>query len=173
MLFNRVEAAEQPFAVEIDDVIVAGKIDLIRDMDGRMKEIVDFKTSGSEAVSREQAMLQMDIYAVGLEKTAGVRVGLQTLHFLEDGITRSEEWSVRKKAEVENMIARIVASIKKAEFRPRVEYCPYCAEFKTICPYFVGARERGRTDTGGAALEKKAFRQIKGVRSRRKGQKKD
>lgn len=173
LVFNRVEAAEQPFAVEIDDVIVAGKIDLIRDIDGRMKEIVDFKTSPSEAVSREQAMLQMDIYAVGLENTAGVRVGLQTLHFLEDGITRSEEWSVQKKAEVENMIARIVASIKKAEFRPRVEYCPYCAEFKTICPYFVGARERARTDAGRTALERKAFRQIKGVRSRRKGQKKD
>jgi DNA helicase-2/ATP-dependent DNA helicase PcrA len=144
--FGEVEESERPFAFDLEGVVIAGRIDLVRRAAGDKKEIIDFKTYASKIGSREQAEQQMDIYALGLENSSDLGVGRRTLHFLEDGVVRTTGWDATKCKAAGKKLCGIVGKIKKGDFKPRTEYCPICAEFKGICPYFTrstGARKKG------------------------------
>jgi DNA helicase-2/ATP-dependent DNA helicase PcrA len=134
--FAAAEEAERPFAFDLEGVVIAGKIDLVRSAAGNKKEIIDFKTYGSKIGSREQAELQMDIYALGLKNSAEIKVGRQTLHFLEDGVVWTTGWDAKKCETVSKKLCGIIGKIKVGDFKPRVEYCPICTEFKNVCPYY-------------------------------------
>jgi len=141
-LFNVVEEAERPFAFEMEGAVISGIIDLIRKAAGGKKEIIDFKTFGSKTGSREQADLQMELYALGLERTSNLHVGRYTLHFLEDDVPLTEEWDPDKSVAIETRLREIIGKIKAGDFKPRLEYCPTCTEFKNICPYFKSGAGR-------------------------------
>lgn len=145
-LFGVIEEAERPFAFDLEGAVIAGKIDLVRRAADNKKEIIDFKTFGSKTGLREKAELQMDIYALGLETSADIKVGQRTLHFLEDDFVQTTDWDVKKCNAAEKELCGIIGKIKAGYFKPRTEYCPICTEFKAICPYF----ERGSGELGKA-----------------------
>ena len=144
--FGDVEESERPFAFDLEGVVIAGRIDLVRAAAGGKKEIIDFKTSGSNVVAKEQADQQMDLYSLGLEKSVNLDVGRRAVHFLEDGVVCGFEWDSARSEAAGKKLCGIVGKIKKGDFKPRTEYCPTCVEFKGICPYFTkstGSRKSG------------------------------
>jgi len=145
--FGEVEESERPFAFDLEGIVIAGRIDLVRRAAGGKKEIIDFKTSGSNVVAREQAELQMNLYSLGLEKSINLDVGRRTVHFLEDGIVCGSGWDAAKSSAAGKKLCGIVGKIKKGDFKPRTEYCPACVEFKGICPYFK--KSTGSQKSGG------------------------
>jgi len=48
------------------------------------------------------------------------------------------EWNEKKAEEAEYFLKDMINKIKEQKFEPRHEYCPFCREFKDICPYFEG-----------------------------------
>ncbi|MCD6516129.1 MAG: ATP-dependent helicase [Candidatus Aminicenantes bacterium] len=129
-------SAEKPFAFELEGAVVRGKIDLIRNGNNDSKEIVDFKTTRSKASSIEQYDHQMDIYALGAEKGLNLNISDRSLYFLEDNKPQTIDWDEGKRKTAESNLSSWIQKIKNQEFEPRIEFCPFCDEFKEICPYF-------------------------------------
>jgi hypothetical protein len=148
--FGEVEESERPFAFDLEGVVIAGRIDLVRRTAGGKKEIIDFKTSGSNVVAKEQAELQMDLYSLGLEKSINLDVGRRAVHFLEDGFVCGSGWDAARSSAAGKKLCGIVGKIKTGDFKPRTEYCPGCTEFKGICPYFTNSTG-SRKNNGGRA----------------------
>jgi hypothetical protein len=98
----------------------------------------------------------MDLYALGLERSAGHDVGRNVLHFLEDGKIIAEDWGEEAKKVIEARVREVAGKIQEGHFTPRTEYCPSCVEFKGICPYFepggpgTGSRKKGKRMRGRA-----------------------
>ncbi len=132
--------AEEKFSFDMDDVVIAGKIDLIRESegDGEDSEIVDFKTSASKTVRQEQADLQMNLYAIGAERSLEMKIVRCSIHFLGDNKVVPCEWDGKKAVEADYFLKDLIGKIKEQKFEPRHEYCPFCKEFKDICPYYEG-----------------------------------
>jgi len=61
-----------------------------------------------------------------------------SIHFLSDNKVVSCEWDEKKAEEAEYFLKDMINKIKEQKFEPRHEYCPFCREFKDICPYFEG-----------------------------------
>lgn len=146
--FGEVEESERPFAFDLEGVVIAGRIDLVRRAAGGKKEIIDFKTSGSNVVTKEQADLQMDLYSLGLEKSINLDVGRRAVHFLEDGFVCGSGWDAARSSAAGKRLCGIVGKIKRGDFKPRTEYCPICTEFKRICPYFTKSTGSGKSGGG-------------------------
>ena len=132
--------AEEKFSFDMEDVVIAGKIDLIRkaDGDGEAREIVDFKTSKSKTAWQDQTDLQMKLYAIGAEQSLKMQVERCSIHFLSDNKVVPGEWNEKKAEEAEYFLKDMINKIKEQKFEPRHDYCPFCREFKDICPYFEG-----------------------------------
>jgi CRISPR/Cas system-associated exonuclease Cas4 (RecB family) len=137
-LFTKIESAEQHFTFHMEDSLISGKIDLIRKATGKNKEIVDFKTSDSKSGWKEQIELQMSMYALGAEESLGLQVERCSVHFLKDDKVASTDWDGGKKTAAAEYLKNLLREIKLQRFAPRREYCPFCGEFKDICPYYEG-----------------------------------
>lgn len=134
--FSSILKPEESFAFDIKGYVISGKIDLIRKINGNLIEAVDFKTSGSKTSPRDQTNLQMNLYALGAEKRLGLNIGKCTVHFLADNKLNWMEWNQSFRKHAEFYLIKLIDKIEKEEFKPRIEYCPFCDEFKNICPYF-------------------------------------
>lgn len=117
---------------------MTGKIDLIRKTDGMAREIVDFKTSDSKTGRREQTDLQMKLYAIGAVRSLEMQVEKCLIHFLGDDKVDYKGWNKNVYRESEFFLKDLINKIRMQKFEPRIEYCPYCDEFKYICPYYEG-----------------------------------
>lgn len=141
--FNDLLRTEEAFSLDLEDVVISGKIDLIRVINGQYKEIVDFKTSESKTSPRDQTNLQMNLYAIGAEHSLGLKIGKCSVHFLANNIVETMEWKKELKSQAKSYLADLINKIKKEEFRPRIEYCPFCDEFKNICLYYKRKDKKG------------------------------
>ncbi len=136
--FPSIVDVEKTFSSQLDGCVITGRIDLVRSLDGDAVEIVDFKTADSAHGDREQAGLQMDLYALGSEKSLGYRVGARTIHYLGDNRANSSGWDAAGRKAAARRLGEIIGRIDAGEFAPRVEYCPHCQDFRHICPYYYG-----------------------------------
>jgi DNA helicase-2/ATP-dependent DNA helicase PcrA len=126
---------ELSFSVSLEDQILVGKIDLIRRNSDYGVELVDFKTSRAVPAEIEGIDLQLDLYALGAEKSLRYKVGKQTVHFLGDGQVQSWEWSAGREQAACSELRSIMERIVRGDFTPRTEYCPRCQEYREICPH--------------------------------------
>jgi DNA helicase-2/ATP-dependent DNA helicase PcrA len=133
--FSDLLKAEESFAFDMNDVVVSGKIDLIRKLNGKFVEIVDFKTTESKIGPRDRTDLQMNLYALGAERRLGYKIGQCTVHFLANNKPESMDWNKDSRNYSESYLAGLIKKINKQEFKPRLKYCLFCDEFKDICPY--------------------------------------
>ncbi len=127
--------AETSFSYDLLDQVMLGKIDLLREKEG-LVEVIDFKTSKKKPIKEEGIDLQLDLYALGAEKSLGYRVDTTTVHFLNDGQFMQFPWSQKRKEKALDMLKSILDSIAKQEFPPNRSYCSRCQEFRNICPYY-------------------------------------
>jgi len=132
--FSRIAQAEASFSFGLEQHVLLGKIDLIRQAENG-DEIVDFKTGQSVSTALEQVDAQLDLYALGAESNLGRRVTRQTVHFLEDDKVYSLDWSPRRAESARAHLTEMLDRIARRDFQPRTEYCRYCVEFRRICPY--------------------------------------
>jgi DNA helicase-2/ATP-dependent DNA helicase PcrA len=132
---SNIEDVEATFSYEEIECIIAGRIDLIRNLDGGAKEIIDFKTIESRFGSRDQTNLQMDLYALGAEISLGHKVRSRTVYYLGDNEQNTSGWDKDRKRIAGMNLHDIIEMITKEEFAPRTEYCSFCEDFRDICPY--------------------------------------
>jgi DNA helicase-2/ATP-dependent DNA helicase PcrA len=134
----RVVAVERPFEFGLGDVRVRGRIDRIdRDPEGSV--IVDYKSSDvrdqRRANDRARDSLQLQIYALALERESGSLPARMKLHFLDSGVvgaTTPERGRLeRAQQKARDAAAGIAASAFEATPSPIV--CGYCP-FRQICP---------------------------------------
>ena len=129
---------EATFSYQANECIITGRIDLVRRLDGRAKEIIDFKTIESTYGDRDQTNLQMDLYALGGERSLGHEVGSRAVYYLVDNKQDTSRWNRDRKKAAEEKLHGIIEQIKNEEFSPRTEFCPFCQDFQDICPYYSG-----------------------------------
>lgn len=133
---TRVLRSETSFAMDLQNRVLGGKIDLIRSYgDQGDVEIVDFKTSNSAPLSEGRIDLQLDLYALGTERSMGLRVAGETAHFLADGVAPTVEWTPEREEHARAELTLILETIDRGDFGPKTEYCARCDEFNAICPY--------------------------------------
>ena len=130
---------ETGFAFDLNGQIVQGNIDLLRrDLEYRV-EIVDFKTSempaNDDGIRKDSIDLQLDIYALGVEKALGFKVAKTTAHFLGDGNLLTTDWSSDRRTNALLRLSSVLDNIADGQFASNHDYCAYCHEFREICPY--------------------------------------
>jgi hypothetical protein len=128
------DCTEVNFSFDLNQYVLTGKIDLLRKIENNY-EVVDFKTSKSEPIVLGQVELQLDLYCLGVEENLKIPIIRQSAYFLGDDKVYSWDWSTEKSVIAKSSYKEIIDKIKKRDFSPRNEYCPYCKEFSAICPY--------------------------------------
>jgi hypothetical protein len=78
--------------------------------------------------------MQLGIYALGAEKALHLKVA-NTAHFLGDGNLVTNAWSTERRAQAIKKLTGILNCIDEGKYNPNISYCPYCLEFRSICPY--------------------------------------
>ncbi|MGK5682282.1 ATP-dependent helicase [Actinoplanes sp. URMC 104] len=130
---HRVWETERPFELHLDGVIVAGRADVILDLEGGVTEalaIVDYKTSMSG--DHEQHALQLQVYA-----DAGRREGLDLraayVHDLKHATRMPIEVDAGAIARAEATVTEAAERVKARDYRPNPgARCRGC-EVRTIC----------------------------------------
>lgn len=130
----RVAQAEAGFSFGLERHVLVGKIDLLRRGAGG-HELVDFKTGHSAPLALEQVDAQLDLYALGAESSLKLPIARQGVHFLADDQVYTWDWSADRAAGARERLREWLGQIARREFLPRRAYCPYCTEFRSICPY--------------------------------------
>jgi DNA helicase-2/ATP-dependent DNA helicase PcrA len=140
---SSVIGAETGFSFDLENQTVIGKIDLMKRHSGDLIELVDFKTSKmpvpGKDVRNEIIDLQLDIYALGAEKSLHLKVANTTAHFLGDGNLATNPWSSERRDQTLTKLTGILNCIDEGKFEPDLSYCAYCLEFREICPHAIVA----------------------------------
>ena len=131
--------AELPFVFEHDDVLLHGRFDLFRLVDGRAL-VVDYKTNrlegGSPAdVAEEEYSLQRLVYAL-----AALRAGADEVEIAYVFLERPDEvvattFSRRDERELEEALSAAIARIRAGDFRPTPSefVCHGCPALDLVC----------------------------------------
>jgi DNA helicase-2/ATP-dependent DNA helicase PcrA len=127
---------EREFRLNLNGVILKGKIDRIDETDEGLK-IIDYKTGSAQKKNTVDRDEQLSIYALAGKEALNLPIEKLALYFIEDNskveTKRSEKQIADKKAE----LAAVVEKIKQGEFiaKPGFPFpCGFC-EFKLICPH--------------------------------------
>jgi hypothetical protein len=91
--------------------------------------------ANDERLERNIINLQLDIYALGVEKALGFKVAKTTAHFLGDGNLLTNGWSPDRRTNAISKLSSVLDNISDGQFAPNHDYCAYCHEFREICPY--------------------------------------
>lgn len=131
-----VVGSEDLFRFGFGDRVLEGKYDLLRSVEGeRGVEVVDFKTSESVDPEVFGIDLQLDLYAMGVERDRGREVRETSAHFLRDGAVVSGEWTAEREAAAAARVASVLDRILAEDYTPNTDYCAHCDAFRDICAY--------------------------------------
>ncbi len=140
---DKVQHVEQVVEVQVSsNVVVSGRIDLIKRLDTGEVSIVDFKSTDraqAEDVTREQ----LHVYAVGYEQLTGNNANLIEIYNLDKGGTVREEVDKSLVSDTRDLILSAANKLRRNEFPllPRTtKECLSC-DVKGICPL---GQERAR-----------------------------
>jgi DNA helicase-2/ATP-dependent DNA helicase PcrA len=129
----------------VDRNKVVGRYDLVLEAAGHVT-IVDFKTGDvqteKKASERAKESLQLDVYALAWQRTAGRMPDRVELRFLESGVFAGRAPVPEDLEEAESRIRAAAEGIRRREFpaRPTWTACGQCP-FREICPYTARAPE--------------------------------
>jgi DNA helicase-2/ATP-dependent DNA helicase PcrA len=132
-------AVEQEFAFTLERDRIQGRYDLVLESAGETA-IVDFKTGDvrdqKAADRRARESLQLDIYALAHQKTAGRLPDKVELRFLESDLVASRRPTEADALATEARIRAAATAIRKRAFeaRPTFFACSQCP-FREICPH--------------------------------------
>ncbi|GAM10434.1 ATP-dependent DNA helicase PcrA [Geobacter sp. OR-1] len=134
---RRVWEIERPFEVHLEDGILAGRADIILDMeDGKIGKlaIVDYKTA-TDPVRDERYHLQLAVYAAA-GRGEGLDVSAGYLHELRDGTRHEVDISDAKTSAALTTVTKSVKGIRGGTFIPCClkEQCERC-DYKLVCKH--------------------------------------
>jgi DNA helicase-2/ATP-dependent DNA helicase PcrA len=133
---DQVRGTEGYFEYPLEDYVLSGKFDLIRAANAEERvEVIDFKTSGFVHLETFGIDLQLDLYALGVERDLGKQVKERTVHFLRDGQVHSMEWTSERKESAVERLKTELGRVSMEDYTPNTKYCKHCDEFNLICPY--------------------------------------
>lgn len=129
---------EERFSFLIGNNRVAGRWDRVDERDGEIV-IIDFKSSAvhrqEQADKRVSESLQLMIYAMAYEQTAGRRPDRVELRFLESGLTGRSQADDAMMGKAREKIEKAAAGIRKRSYTatPSYQICRFCA-YAEVCP---------------------------------------
>jgi len=133
---NKVQHVEQVVEIHItDNVVVNGRIDLIKRIDTGEVAIVDFKSTDraqAEDVSREQ----LHVYAVGYRQLTGNDANLIEIHNLDKGGTIREEVDEALITETSGEILQAAKNLRENKLHRQPKNPAGClqCDVRGICP---------------------------------------
>lgn len=127
---------EFDFAMEIDDVILSGQIDLWFEEAGELI-VVDYKTDRDESASQAYA-LQLRLYALALERHTGKLPDRTVLYYLRTNNAIAIGLSDSEMQEAKNAVRELREGQEKVSFPLTTgDHCFRCAYYKGLCPATV------------------------------------
>jgi len=134
---GRVER-EFDFLLVIEDLVLRGQIDLWFEESGRAV-IVDYKTdnvNSLEAASRSRYYeLQLQLYALAVERITGERPERASLYFLRPDVEVLVDLDAAKLARAVEIVREFRQAQDRMEFPLREgEHCVRCPYFRGMCP---------------------------------------
>jgi len=91
--------------------------------------------ANDDGIRKDSIDLQLDIYALGVERGLGFKVAKTTAHFFGDGNLLTNGWSSDRRTNAISRISSVLDNIADGQFTPNRNYCAYCHEFIDLCPY--------------------------------------
>jgi DNA helicase-2/ATP-dependent DNA helicase PcrA len=133
---QRVKQSETHFSFNLRDHVMQGKIDMMRqEVDGKL-EVVDFKTSKPRTEGLQRDAFQLSLYGLGVEEGLHLPVSRLTVHFLGKKQQVAQwTWNDKHKAQTRQILSQILDCIGAGKYLADHSFCPYCSEFRAICPY--------------------------------------
>ena len=133
---DKVQHVEQDIQVQVaDNVVVNGRIDLIKKLDTGEISIVDFKSTERaqpEDVTREQ----LHVYAVGYEQLTGKDADLVEIYNLDSGGSVREEIDRALITSTKDIIMGAADKLRRNDFplHPKTEKECLSCDMRGICP---------------------------------------
>lgn len=133
---DKVQHVEQVVEVQVsDNVVVNGRIDLIKKLDTGEVSIVDFKSTERaqpEDVTREQ----LHVYAVGYEQLTGKDANLVEIYNLDSGGSVREEVDRTLVNSTKDLILGAADKLRRNKFplQPRTDKECLSCDMRGICP---------------------------------------
>jgi DNA helicase-2/ATP-dependent DNA helicase PcrA len=114
-----------------DEIMVLGRLDLVRKIDTGETIIIDFKTS-EDAQDEEISQDQLQLYALGYQQLTGKLADFMEIYNLDSGIEDRRMIRSDLLADLEKRVIEAGRNIRKGNMS-FVNNCPKC-NFKGICP---------------------------------------
>lgn len=132
---DKIQHVEQVIEIQVaDNIIVNGRIDLIKKLDTGEISIVDFKSTERaqpEDITREQ----LHVYAVGYEQLSGKNADLVEIYNLDSGGSIREEVDWDLVTSTKNLIMGAADKLRRSDFQltPKIEKECLSCDMKGIC----------------------------------------
>ncbi len=130
---------ERPFAFELDDVLVNGRLDVLW-LEGERALVLDYKTNAllgrdPAEIVEEEYLTQQIVYAIACLRAGATEVEV-VYHFLEDpDAVVSRVFTAEDAPRLEGMLSASIARIRAGEFRPTPSAfaCSGCPALDVVC----------------------------------------
>jgi RecB family exonuclease len=127
-------ALEQRFTLELDDVVLEGRIDQINPLAGSAVELIDYKTGRPRSQKDADKSLQLSIYALAARRQLRLDPVRLTFYNLTNNQPVSTVRSAKSLDQAVAEIREVAARIRSLRFAPQPGFaCKYC-DFIPICP---------------------------------------
>ncbi|MGH9325529.1 MAG: ATP-dependent helicase [Terriglobia bacterium] len=128
---------EQGFRLELDGVILEGRIDQINLLDPMEKgevELIDYKTGRPRTEKDAEKSLQLSVYALAAERALGLRPVRLTLYSFGNNQPVSTVRTPEQLEECLSEIRKVAAGIRQGRFAAKPGFiCRWC-DFVSLCP---------------------------------------
>ena len=142
---------ERPFAFELDEVLVNGRLDVLW-LEGERALVLDYKTNAllgrdPAEIVEEEYLTQQIVYAIACLRAGATEVEV-VYHFLEDpDAVVSRVFTAEDAPRLEGVLSASIARIRAGEFRPTPSAfaCSGCPALNVVC---AGPRLGGLDEVG-------------------------
>ena len=133
---NKLVYSEKWIELDIQDVNVLGKIDRVEETPNGNYCIIDYKTGrDTETIDTIISNIQLNIYAMGIQKLHGVLPKMASLFYLKSNKIVPYSITVQHIKEFEQHINYITNDIKQEKYTANPgKHCGFC-QFADICEF--------------------------------------
>jgi DNA helicase II / ATP-dependent DNA helicase PcrA len=125
---------EEWFEIQVDETLVAGRIDRIDRAAGGGVVIVDYKTGKARDQEDADESLQLSLYALAAREKWGYQVDSLVFHNLEENVPVVTRRSDVQIGEARERVTAAASSIAKGLFDAKPGFhCTFCA-YRSVCP---------------------------------------
>jgi DNA helicase-2/ATP-dependent DNA helicase PcrA len=139
--FTKILETEKNFEFVLDEAIISGQIDLLKEVDDSGKvvgvEIIDFKTEKKDGVYKLDHEKQLRFYALACMKSLGLNPKKACVHHLDKNrnIKDYVDISEPQLESTKKIIRNNVKTILKKQFKAKPsKVCKEC-DYKFVCPH--------------------------------------